>query len=273
MKSSLNKIALNAILILFAIAVLYPLLWMVLLSFKSNPEKYSSFSDLLFSQFTLQNFQETINSDKFYLYIFNSAIIATIVTLGNVLFCFMTAYALVRREFIGRKFTITMIMGLLLVPAFVTMIPVFSLMVDFGWIDTYWSLILPWLVSPFGVYLVYQYMKGIPFEIEDAAKIDGASDFKIVFQIIMPLCKPILTVLAIYTFLSNWNSFLYPYLLTNSENLRTLPVGLAFYFGKQSIDWGNLMAGATISALPIIIMFIFFQNSIIKGLTAGALKE
>lgn len=116
-------------------------------------------------------------------------------------------------------------------------------------------------------------MKGIPFEIEDAAKIDGASDFKIVFQIIMPLCKPILTVLAIYTFLSNWNSFLYPYLLTNSENLRTLPVGLAFYFGKQSIDWGNLMAGATISALPIIIMFIFFQNSIIKGLTAGALKE
>jgi len=108
---------------------------------------------------------------------------------------------------------------------------------------------------------------------EDAARIDGAGEWYILWRIVAPLCRPVLTVLAIYTFLSNWNSFLFPFLFTNDEAHRTLPVGLAFYLGKQSIDWGHLMAGASIAAAPILLLFVVFQRRIIEGLTAGALKE
>jgi multiple sugar transport system permease protein len=146
-------------------------------------------------------------------------------------------------------------------------------MVEIGWINTYYALIIPWLVTPFGVFLVIQYIKSLPSEMEDAARIDGAGEWYIIFRIVMPLSKPILTVLAIYVFLTNWNSFLFPFLFTNEEAFRTLPVGLAFYMGKQSIDWGHLMAGAGISAIPILVLFLIFQKQIIKGLTAGALKE
>jgi ABC-type glycerol-3-phosphate transport system permease component len=118
-----------------------------------------------------------------------------------------------------------------------------------------------------------QYIMNIPSDIEDAARIDGAGEWYVIFRIVMPLAQPALTVLAIYAFLSNWNSFLFPFLFVNDEAHRTLPVGLAFYLGKQSIDWGHLMAGASMSALPILVMFVLFQRRIIQGLTAGALKE
>ena len=147
------------------------------------------------------------------------------------------------------------------------------MMVEFGWINSYFSLIIPWLVTPFGIFLLRQYISTIPTDIEDAARMDGAGQWYILFRVVMPLCKPILTVLAIYIFLGNWNSFLYPYLFTSEDAFRTLPVGLTFYLGKQSIDWGHLMAGAGISALPVLIIFVFFQRQIISGLTAGALKE
>jgi multiple sugar transport system permease protein len=165
------------------------------------------------------------------------------------------------------------LLGVMIIPPHVIMIPLYRMMVGYGWINSYYSLVLPWLVTPFGIFLMRQYIMTIPREIEDAARIDGAGFWYIIFRIIMPLSKPMLTVLAIYTFLSNWNSFLFPYLFTNTEKFRTLPVGLAFYLGKQSIDWGHLMAGAAISAFPIIVIFIIFQRQIIKGLTSGALKE
>jgi multiple sugar transport system permease protein len=269
----LKSIVINSLLIILAIVIIYPIAWMLLLSLKVNPESYKSFSELIFSEYSIQNYKDAFTTDNFLLYLLNSFFIGTIVTLTNVLFCFITAYAIVRRDFLLKKPLEVSIYALLLVPAFVTMIPIYRLMVEFNWIDTYYALIVPFVINPFGIYLVVQYMSSIPFEIEDAARVDGASQIKILFEVIMPLCKPILTVLGIYTFLSNWNSFLYPYLLTNSEEIRTLPVGLAFYLGKQSIDWGNLMAGASISALPVIIVFGFFQKNIIQGLTAGAIKE
>ena len=153
------------------------------------------------------------------------------------------------------------------------MIPLYRLMVQFGWINTYWALIVPWMVTPFGIFLLRQYIQGLPTDIADAARIDGAGEWYILFRIVMPLCKPVLTVLGIYIFLGNWNSFLFPFLFTNEESMRTLPVGLAFYIGKQSIDWGHLMAGAGISAIPVLVLFIVFHKQIIQGLTAGALKE
>lgn len=260
---------------LFAIALgmIFPMCWMLILSFRDYPEGFSSFWELLKAPFSLNNYNDAINTDAFGIYFVNSIVVAFLVTLGNVFFCFLTGYAFARKIFAGKSILFATVLGVLIIPSHVIMIPLYRMMVEFGWINSYWALIVPWLVSPFGIFLVKQYIETLPADIEDAARIDGAGEWYTIFKIVMPLSKPILTVLAIYIFLSNWNSFLFPFLFTNEESFRTLPVGLAFYLGKQSIDWGHLMAGASLSALPILILFALFQKKIINGLTAGALKE
>jgi multiple sugar transport system permease protein len=267
------RILIHALLVLIALGMIFPMLWMLLLSLKNNPEQYPGFIKLLLSPFSLVNYTEALSTDAFSRYFFNSAITAILVTAGNILFCTFTGYALARKKFHGKSLIFGSILLVLMLPPHVIMIPLYRLIVEFGWINTYYALIVPWLVTPLGIFMVRQYIEHLPRDIEDAARIDGAGEWYILFRVVMPLCKPILTVVAIYVFLINWNSFLFPFLFTNVEEYRTLPVGLAFYLGKQSIDWGHLMAGASISALPMLVIYLAFQKQIIKGLTAGALKE
>lgn len=273
MNNSIKSITLNLVLVIIAVIMLFPMFWMLLLSLKHYPDGNISLYKLLFSDYTFNNYIDALKSDNFSRYFINSVFVSTVVTLGNLIFCLMVGYALARKSFIGKNLFFALVLGVIIIPPHVIMIPLYRLIVSFDWINSYYSLIIPWLVTPFGIFLMKQYIETLPKEIEDAAKIDGANQWYILFRIVAPLCKPILTVLAIYTFLGNWNSFLFPYLFTNSTDYRTLPVGLTFYLGKQSIDWGHLMAGAGISAIPIIIIFVIFQKNIIKGLTAGALKE
>lgn len=260
-------------LVLVALGMVFPMAWMLIVSLKTNAEQYATIIELLTAPVTLENYVDAWRSDSFLRYFFNSAFVAAAVTAGNVLFCLLCGYAFARGSFRGKRLLFASILGVLIIPQQVIMIPMYRLMAQLGWINTYWALIIPWLVTPFGIFLVKQYLESMPSDMEDAARIDGAGEWYILFRIVMPLSKPVLTILAIYTFLSNWNSFLYPFLFTNDETHRTLPVGLAFYLGKQSIDWGHLMAGASIAALPVIMLFALFQKSIIQGLTAGALKE
>jgi multiple sugar transport system permease protein len=267
--STLSTTALVAV----GVGMLVPLLWMLLLSLKQFPEQYRTVSELLAAPTTFMNYADAWTSDNFLGYFLNSVLVASAVTLGNIVFCLVVGYALARRRFIGKTLLVGTVLGVLVIPQQVIMIPLYRLMAEFGWINTYWALIVPWLVTPFGVFFMRQYIMNIPSDIEDAARIDGAGEWYVIFRIVMPLAQPALTVLAIYAFLSNWNSFLFPFLFVNDEAHRTLPVGLAFYLGKQSIDWGHLMAGASMSALPILVMFVLFQRRIIQGLTAGALKE
>ncbi|HRP01678.1 MAG TPA: carbohydrate ABC transporter permease [Candidatus Kapabacteria bacterium] len=270
---SINKILLYLFLFFVALIMVFPLFWMILLSFKKFPDGNTNLIDLITSSYSLINYIDAFKADNFGRYFINSIIVSTCVTVGNLIFCLMTAYALSRKEFILNKFLFFTVLTVIIVPPHVIMIPLYKLMVNFNWINTYFALIVPWLITPFGIFLLKQYIDVLPHDIEDAARIDGANEWYILFKIVAPLSKPILTVLAIYTFLGNWNSFLFPFLFTNHSDFRTLPVGLAFYLGKQSVDWGHLMAGAAISGLPIIIIFILFQKQIIQGLTAGALKE
>lgn len=253
--------------------MIFPILWMLLLSFKTNPETIESIKELLLSNYNLQNYIEALTSDSFDIYLFNSLFVAIIVTIANIFFCTITGYVLARKKFKGNKLVLISIIAVMMIPPHVIMIPLYRTMVNFDWINTYQALIIPWMVTPFGVFLVKQYLSNIPEGIEQAAMIDGASQFQIITKIIFPLAKPIIIVLAVYIFLMNWNSFLFPFLFTNNSDYWTLPVGLTFYLGKQSIDWGHLMSGASISAIPIIIIFLMFQKQIIKGLTAGAIKE
>lgn len=253
--------------------MIFPMAWMLVISLKEFPEKYNSILELLFSPFSLSNYSDAMTSDSFTRYFINSTIVVFFVTAGNILFCFLVGYAFARREFRLKKALFATILGVLIIPPHVIMIPLYRLIVNFGWMNTYLAMIVPWLVTPFGIFLVKQYIESLPLEIENAARLDGAGNWSVIFRIVFPLCLPILTVVGIYTFISNWNSFLFPFIFTNDESMRTLPVGLAFYTGKQSIDWGHLMAGAAISALPILLIFLLLQKQIIKGLTSGALKE
>ena len=269
----LQKIALYIILITVGIGMIFPMFWMILLSLKEYPDSYTSFWQILTANFSLKNYADAFSSDTFDIYFLNSFITATCVTAGNLLFCTWAGYALARRKFLGQTLVMGTILGVLIIPPHVIMIPLYRLMVNFSWINTYWALIIPWIVSPFGIFMIKQYIETMPPDIEAAAEIDGAGQWYILFRVVMPICRPILTVLGIYTFLSNWNSFLFPFLFTNDAAYRTLPVGLTFYLGKQSIDWGHLMAGASISAIPVLIIFAIFQKQVVRGLTSGALKE
>lgn len=221
---------------------------------------------------TFINYIDVLVSGPFGRYFFNSALIAFVVTLGNLIFSTMVGYVFARRDFPFKQTFFLLIVGSIMIPPQVLAVPVFILMKNIGWLNTYWALTVPSLVLPFNVFLMRQYISGLPIDIEDAALVDGANMGQILFKIIMPLARPALAVVGINTFMGAWNTFLYPFLLTNTSQMRTLPVGLALYKSLYSVDWVHLMAASSITAIPVIIVFLMFQKHIIASLTKGAVK-
>lgn len=225
---------------------------------------------LLFRNWTLNNYWDVLVSGPFGLYFWNSSWIAVVVTLANIILSTMVGYAFARRDFPFKKAIFLSIIGSIAIPPQVLMVPVFILMKHLGWLNTYSALIIPNLVMPFNVFLMKQYISKLPIAVEEAARIDGASEFDIFWRVIIPLSQPALAVVGINTFMGSWNTFLYPFLLTNTVEMRTLPVGLALYKSLHGVDWVHLMAGSAITALPVIVVFLCFQRHIIEGLTRGS---
>lgn len=271
--SKIQRIIIFVILLMLLAGMLFPMYWMIKTSFTQKAGYVVDLKNLSPWPLTLRNYKDLWMWGPFLRYFLNSLFVAVLVTLGNLIFCLMVGYAFARRRFFLKNLLFLSVIFVIMIPAHIIIIPLFLLIKFFGWYDTYLALILPWLVTPLGVFLMRQYIESLPKDLEDAARIDGAGDFKILFSIVMPLCKPALAVLGIQVFLVNWNSFLFPFILTSSQKMRTLPVALALYQGYQTIDWPHLMSASTISALPVIILFLFFQRQIISGLTAGALKK
>ena len=225
---------------------------------------------LLFKRWTVDNYYDVLVSGPFGRYFVNSLVIALVITASNLLLSAMVGYAFARREFPGKRAMFLLILGSIMIPPQVLMVPIFILMKHLGWLNTYWALTIPSLTLPFNIFLMRQYISKLPLAIEDAARIDGAGDWQIFFRVILPLSKPALAVVGINTFMGSWNTFLYPFLLTNTAQMRTLPVGLALYKSLQGVDWVHLMAGSSITAIPVIILFLCFQRYIIAGLTSGS---
>lgn len=257
------KIAMFILLVAVLFGMLFPFVYMIIVSFKS-PEVSGSIS--------WQNYISILTRGGLGRFLFNSTVVATIVTIGNLLFCLMAGYALARKRFFGNRLLYISAVAVLMIPAHVVIIPVFILISKMGMYNTYWALILPFLVNPLGIFLMTQYIKNLPDDCEQAARIDGAGELTILFKIVAPLCKPALAVLAVQAFLSNWNSFVYPFILVSSPKLYTLPVGLAMMQGLQGMNTPELMAGSTIATLPVVIVFLIFQRQITEGITAGAIK-
>lgn len=260
----------TAILIAILLVMIFPMLYMIILSLQEPGAFSVSLKDI---GITLKNYATVFKTNSFGRYFFNSSLVAISVTFGNLLFCSMAGYGLSRG---ARKITWPVFMtavAMLMIPVHVLILPIFQMMLRFGWFDTYLALIVPWLVSPLGVFLMKQYIDGLPTDLEDAARVDGAGELTIFFKVILPLCKPAMAVLAVQIFLTTWNWFLFPKILTISNEMYTLPVGLALMQDPRSSDWPVTMAGSTIAALPVIIFFLIFQRRITEGITAGAIKQ
>jgi multiple sugar transport system permease protein len=253
------------------VAMLLPFLWMAAIAFV--PSAGDSLARALKGPLGLGNFRALFASANLARYILNSALVSAALVTFNVATAAMVGYALARRRIPGEQFWSLGIVATLMLPKQVLMIPLYLVMARAHLLDTYAALILPFAVDAFSIFLVRQYVLGIPVELEEAARVDGASDLSIFATIVVPLLRPVLAVVAIQSFLASWNSFLYPLILVDSDRLRTLPVGLALLSQTEhSVDWGFLMAGSTLASLPVLAVFIAFQRQILAGLLAGAEK-
>jgi multiple sugar transport system permease protein len=247
-----------ALLILVLATMVYPLAWMISVSLRTA------------DGVSLRYYGEVWSAGPFDRYFFNSILVTSVVLAGNIVFCTMAGYAFARYRIRGGKLLFLLVLSTIMLPKQVILVPLYILMQRMGMIDTYGALTLPFLVDPFNIFLIRQYLISIPTDCEEAARLDGAGEFSILFRVVFPMLKPALAIVAINTCLTNWNSFLFPFILTHSTSMRTLPVGLALLSqGAHSVDWGHLMAGAVISALPVVAAFLVFQRRIISGLTAG----
>jgi len=260
-------------LIASSIAMLVPFYWMLSTSFKLEGDVFAYPPEWIPQPATLLHYIEVWTSLPFARFLFNSVFVAAMVTFSNVFFCTLAGYAFGKLRFPGREKMFFLLLMTLMVPFQVNLIPLYKLMDLFKWIDTYWALIVPGATSAFGIYLMRQYILSIPDEILDSARVDGCSEFGIFWRIVAPLSLPGVATLAIFTFMGSWTSFLWPMIITSSMNMRTLPVGIALLQEYHTTNWTQTMAGSTIAALPMIIVFLFMQRQFIEGLTAGAVKR
>jgi multiple sugar transport system permease protein len=272
-RSAASRLWLYAVLTIGFLVVITPFVWMILGSFKSDAELRQVPPTWWPQRPTLDNYRQLFSEESFPRYFLNSTLVAVAVTLGNLVFCSMVGYALAKLAFRGKKLVFGLVMGTLLLPGMVTFVPLFVLVANLGLVDTYPGLILPFLVTPFGVFLMRQFIVGLPDDLLDAGRIDGAGELRIFRQIILPLCGPGLATLGILTFLSSWNNFLWPLVVAQTQEHYTLPVALAlFSTGQHAVNYGLLMAGATVVVVPIVVIFLILQRRFIEGIATTGIK-
>ncbi len=246
---------------------------MVLTSFKDLSEILVYPPKWLPSKFAWDNYFNAFAAAPFGRFYLNSIFVAVTVTLGQLVTCSMAAFAFARLKFWGREVLFVIFLGTMMIPGQVTMIPSFMMLYWLGWVDSYKALIVPGLASAFGTFLLRQFFLTIPRELEEAAYIDGCSRAGALWRIILPLSKPALATLAIFTFMGVFNDFLWALIVVNSEEMRTVQLGLAIFRDRYTTEWDKLMAGSVAATVPILLIFFFGQQYFIKGITLSGLKE
>ena len=255
------------------LAWLVPFVWMALGSVKTQAEILQKPPTWWPENPTWENFAQWFGPLDFGTFFTNSIVVAVVTVLGNIVFCSMVGYALAKLDFPGKNVLFTLVMVTLMVPGVVTFVPLFVMVSKLGLVNTYAALILPFITAPIGVFLMRQFILGIPDALLEAARIDGAGEFRIFSRIVMPLCGPPLATLGILTFLASWNNFLWPLVAAQSESLYTLPVALSLYStGQNATNYGILLAGAVLVITPVLALFIVLQRHFIRGVATAGLK-
>jgi multiple sugar transport system permease protein len=268
----LPMVIINGLLILLAVISLAPLLWMLSVSFMQTGEAGHFPPPLLPSDAGLQNYRELFTKAGMGRFLFNSFLISSAVMLFSVLFNTLAGYAFAKLKFKGRDRTFRALLAALVIPGQVAMMPLFLMLKQMGLVNTYMGAIVPGMAAIFGIFLVRQYARSIPDELLEAARIDGAGEWRIFFQIVMPALKPILVTLAIFSFLGAWNDFMWPLIVLSDDNLQTLPVALASLSREHVMDYELMMAGSVVTILPVLLLFLVLQRYYIQGLLLGSVK-
>ncbi|WP_098445765.1 carbohydrate ABC transporter permease [Bacillus sp. es.036] len=269
----MKKVLFYLLLIGGAFIMLVPFLWMVSTSLKPDGATMVLPPELVPNQPTTQNYEQVTQQFPMVRFLWNSVVVAVLTTIGQMIFSSMAAYAFARMQFRGRDKLFLLYLATMMVPTQVTMIPQFILIKQFGWLDSYPGLIIPTMFAVFGTFLMRQAMLSIPRELEEAAFMDGANHFQVFYRVCLPLIKPMLAALGIFTFMQSWNNFLWPLIVISNKELATLPLGLSLLQGRWGTDWGLMMAGVVISVLPILIVYLFAQKYFIQGMTMSGMKE
>lgn len=265
-------IFLYGFLVLAAVVALFPIYWMVLTAFKPVDEIFIYPPTFLPSRLAFENFLEAWDTAPFGRYFINT-IIMTGFTVGfHVVLACLTAYAFVCIQFPGREALFLVFLGTMMVPSVVTLVPTFVLIKKLHWVDTYWGLIIPHAVSVFGIFLIRQFFLTVPKDYEDAARIDGCGRFGILLQMYIPLAKPAIAALCIFSFYHVWNEFFWPLVITSTNNMRTLSVGLRYFIDESAVDWELVMAGSTMVVAPVLLAFFILQRQFVRGITMTGLK-
>ncbi|MDI7246752.1 MAG: carbohydrate ABC transporter permease [Bacillota bacterium] len=286
LRRALAGAAVYVVLAAIAIVMAGPFAWMLMSSFKPNQELFAYPPVWIPTKITFEHFVNAFRYTNFARYFLNSAVVSVTATLLNLFFCSLAGYSFARLDFPGKSLIFFAVLATMMIPVYVTLIPLFILVRRFplaggnnlfghngtGLINTYWGLILPYIVSVFGVFLTRQFFTSIPTELNDAARVDGASEFTIYSKIYLPLSRPVLATLAIFSFTGVWDDFLWPLVITNSEHMRTVQLGLQIFRSQFLVDWGPLMAATLVVTLPVLLIFIFNQRHFVKGVVTTGLK-
>lgn len=259
-------------LLIFTFTSLAPFVFSFLSSFKTFGDVLSYPPTIIPNPWTINNYQTILSNGSFVRWLLNSFAFAIGVMVCNVLFSSMAGYALARMQFPGRNILFYTTLGVMLIPLPITMIPKFLTMDSLHLVNTYLALLLPYAAQPFSVFLMIQFLKGLPREVEEAAMIDGATRFRTFFQIVLPLVKPALTAVAILSFQGAWNEFTWSLLVLNTPDMYTLPIGLLFFKGAHFTEYNLLLAGSMFNTIPILIVFFIFQRYFIEGVASAGLK-
>lgn len=255
------------------IAMVFPFFWMVFSAFKTNADVYVYPPKWFPSQWNFDNFSRVFEMVPFALYYLNSILVSLLVTYGQLIVSVLAAYALSRLQFPFRNVVFMLVISTMLMPFVVTMIPVFLIVSQFKWIDSYQGLVIPSIFSGFSTIFLRQFFLSVPRDLQDAAMIDGCGFFRILFQVILPNSKPAIATITLFAFLGEWRNYLWPLIVTNSTKMRTLPVGLRYLMTEGGGEYHLMMAASLMAIVPVLIVYIFAEKQFIKSVTFTGLKS
>ncbi len=257
-----------------ALAVMVPFIWMLVTSLKGQTEIFAYPPTWIPKQPQWQNYLEVWKQAPFGRYFLNSTIVALSVTIGQLASCILAAFAFARMTFKGKNAMFLVFLSTTMISSQVTLVPSYLIMRSLDWIDHYQALIVPFLANAFGVFMIRQSFRTIPRELEEAAKLDGCGRFRFLVQILLPLCKPILASQALFAFMGNWNSYLWPLIVTNRDSMRTLQIGLRYFVSSEGgTQWGVYMAAAVVISLPVILIYFLVQKTFVESMASTGLKD
>ncbi len=256
-----------------AVAVMLPYIWMLSTSLKGSDEVFAYPPNWIPRTWRFQNYVEAWNAAPFGRYFLNSAVVALAVTIGQLITCSLAAFAFARMEFKGKDVIFALFLSTTMISTQVTLVPSYLVLKTLRWLDTYQALIVPFLANAFGVFMMRQYFMTLPRELEDAAKLDGCGRLRFLWQVLLPLSKPIVASQALFAFMGNWNSYLWPLIVTTSEHMRTLQIGLRYFVSQEGgTQWGIFMAATVFVSVPIVLFYLFVQKSFVEGIATTGLK-